>query len=168
MTAVTEDRGGEPGGGSDSGSGSGGRRRPVRGQPAPESHPPRPVWRVAIVLFLLVVGAVSVEELGDLTQTRSDHVDRQSRSEIVLEVHTRGYHQPTEDAARNLWAACSGTTTRQLVADPGFVPVSDDEVRFSVAPGLGEHAERRLVGCLQDTTIDRIKGSVESVRLVGP
>jgi hypothetical protein len=155
MTVVTEDRG---------------SRRPSRArpEPPPESRPPRTVWRVALVLFLLVVGAVTVEELGDLTQTRSDPVDPQSRSEIVLEVHTRRYHQPADDAARNLWAACSGTTTRRLVADPGFVPVGDDQVRFSVAPGLGEHAKRRLVGCLQDTTIDRIKGNVESVRLINP
>jgi hypothetical protein len=159
MTAVTEDPGGGEGGT---------RRRPLRGQAPPESRPPRTAWRVAIVLFLLIVGAVSVEELGDLTQTRSDHVDPQSRSEIVLQVDTRDYHQSTDDAARNLWAACAGTTTRRLVADPGFVPVSDDAVRFSVAPGLGEHARRRLVGCLQDTTIDRIKGSVESVRLIDP
>jgi hypothetical protein len=145
-------------------------RRPRRRQPEPVADPGlrRAVWRVALVLFLLVVGAVTVEELGDLTQTRSDPVDPRSRSEIVLEVDTNGYHQPTEDAARNLWAACSGTTTRQLVADPGFVPVSDDEVRFSVAPGLGRYAERRLVGCLQDATLDRIKGSVESVRLIDP
>jgi hypothetical protein len=166
MTAVTEDRGAGSGGVGDEG--GIGRRRPVRGQGAPEPRPPRTAWRVAIVLFLLVVGAVSVEELGDLTQTRPDHVDRQSRSEIVLEVHTNRYHQPEEDAARNLWAACSGTTGRRLVADPGFVPVGDHEVRFSVAPGLGEHAKRRLVGCLQDTTIDRIKGSVQSVRLINP
>jgi hypothetical protein len=162
MTAVTKDRGGP------SGDGDIGRRRPVRGPVAPEPRSPRTAWRVAIVLFLLVVGAVSVEELGDLTQTRPDHVDPQSRSEIVLEVDTNGYHQPADDAARNLWAACSGTTTRRLVADPGFVPVSDDAVRFSVAPGLGEHARQRLVGCLQDTTLDRIKGNVESVRLINP
>jgi hypothetical protein len=157
MTAVTEDRGG------------GGRgQRAARVPPAPEGKPRRPIRRVVIVLFLLVVGALSVDELGDLTQTRADHVDPQSRSEIVLEVDTRRYHQPTEDAARNLWAACSGTTSRRLVEDPGFVPVSDDEVRFSVAPGLGDYAERRLVGCLQDTTLDRVKGDVESVRLINP
>jgi hypothetical protein len=159
MTAVTEDRGGGE---------AVGRRRPVRGQVPPESRPPRTVWRVALVLFLLVVGAVTVGELGDLTQTRSDHVDPRSRSEIVLEVRTLRYHQPEEDAARNLWAACSGTTGRRLVADPGFVPVGDHEVRFSVAPGLGEYARRRLVGCLEDTTLDRVKGNVESVRLINP
>jgi hypothetical protein len=155
VTGVADDRGSR-------------RPRRPRPDPVPAPGPRRPVWRVALVLFLLVVGAVTVEELGDLTQTRSDHVDPQSRSEIVLEVHTLRYHQPEEDAARNLWAACSGTTGRRLVADPGFVPVGDHTVRFSVAPGLGEHARRRLVGCLQDTTIDRIKGSVESVRLINP
>jgi hypothetical protein len=133
-----------------------------------EGKPPRTAWRVALVLFLLLVGAVSVEELGDLTQTRSDHVAAGSRSEIVLEVHTRDYHQPDGDAARNLWAACSGTTNHRLVGDDAFVPAGDHAVRFSVAPGLGEHARRRLVGCLDDTTLDRIKGNVVSVRMVNP
>jgi hypothetical protein len=127
----------------------------------------RPGRRVGLVVLLLVVGAVSVGELGDLTQTRPDHVDPQSRSEIVLEVDTRNYHQPADDAARNLWAACSGTTGRRLV-EPGLVPVGDDEVRFSLAPGLGPHARQRLVGCLEDATIDRVRGDVESVELIGP
>jgi hypothetical protein len=157
MTAVTEDRGVR--------SRSRARRGAGGGR---QARPPHTAWRVVVVLFLLVAGAVSVEELGDLTQTRSDHVDPKSRSEIVLHVDTRRYHQPAEDAARNLWAACSGTTTRRLVEDPGFEPVGDGAVRFSVAPGLGEHARRRLVGCLEDTTLDRIKGNVESVRLVSP
>lgn len=135
---------------------------------ASEERTVRPARRVALVVVLLVVGAISVGELGDLTQTRPDHVDPESRSEIVLEVDTRNYHQPEGDAARNLWAACSGTTGRRLVADPGFVPVGDDEVRFSVEPGLGPHARQRLVGCLEDATIDRVRGDVESVELINP
>jgi hypothetical protein len=127
-----------------------------------------PVRRVGVVVLLVVVGAIFIAELGDLTQTRPDHVDPESRSEIVLEVDTRNYHQPEGDAARNLWAACSGTTGRRLVSDPGFVPVGDGAVRFAVEPGLGPHARQRLVGCLEDATIERVRGDVESVRLINP
>ncbi len=141
---------------------------PAGGWPAGPRPRPRPVRRVVLVLVLLVVGALSVDGLGDLTQTRSDPVDPDSRSEIVFSVDTRRYHQPEEDAARNLWAACSGTMNRHLV-EPSFVPTGDGRaVRVVVEPGLGDHARQRLVGCLEDASVDRIRGDVQSVRLVEP
>jgi hypothetical protein len=139
------------------------------GSERPERPEQRPAWRrVGLVVVLLALGALLVDNLGDLTQSRPDHVHPQSRSEIVLEVDTRGYQQPEADAVRNLWAACSGTTTRRLLDDPGFVPVGDDEFRFTVQPGLGPNTERKLVGCLEDATLDRVSAEVESVELIDP
>lgn len=128
-----------------------------------------PAWRrILLVVALLVAGAVSVDEIGDLTQSRPDHVEPGSRSEIVLSIDTRDYPQPPGDVAPNLWSACAGTTGHRLVEDPGFVPVGEGEVRFSVEPGLGPNAERKLIGCLEDVTLDRVKGDVRSVELVDP
>jgi hypothetical protein len=135
----------------------------------PEEPVPGPAWRrVAVVVVLIALGVLLVQDIGDLTQSRADHVEPGSRSEIVLAVDTRGYQQPDEDAARNLWAACAGTMTHRLVADSAFVPVGSGEVRFSVEPGLGPNARRKLVGCLEDTTLDRVKGNVQSVELINP
>jgi hypothetical protein len=122
-----------------------------------------------VLLAALGVGAyLAVTLLGDITQTRPDHVGPNSRSEIVLEVETNGYLQPASDGARNLWAACSGITSRQLVEDPGIVDIGEGRFRFSVEPGLGANTRRKLVGCLEDATIDRVQGSVVSVELIDP
>ena len=138
-----------------------------RGSGPPDGHPWR---RVALVAVLLIVGILGVDELGDLTQSRADSVPPGSRSEIVLEIDTRGYRQPVDDAAANLWGACAGIVRHRLDSAAGFEPVGDDgdEVRFWVEPGLGRNAERKLVGCLEDATLDRVVGDVESVRLIVP
>jgi hypothetical protein len=126
---------------------------------------------VALVAVLLVVGILGVDELGDLTQSRGDSVPPGSRSEVVLAIDTRDYRQPVDAAAANLWGACAGIVRHRLDAAAGFEPVAGgdgDEVRFSVEPGLGRNAERKLVGCLEDATLDRVVGDVVSVRLIAP
>lgn len=125
--------------------------------------------RFTVLAAVLGVGAyLAIGLLGDATQTRADSVGPDSRSEIVLDVSTKGYLQPASDGARNLWAACSGTTSRQLVEDPGIVEIGDSRFRFAVEPGLGDNTRRKLVGCLEDATIDRIQASVVSIELIDP
>lgn len=146
---------------------AGGSSRPPAAGP-PAGHPWR---RVALVAVLLVVGILGVDELGDLTQSRGDSVPPGSRSEVVLAIDTRDYRQPVDAAAANLWGACAGIVRHRLDAAAGFEPVAGgdgDEVRFSVEPGLGRNAERKLVGCLEDATLDRVVGDVVSVRLIAP
>ena len=41
-------------------------------------------------------------------------------------------------------------------------------MRFSVEPALGTHNRRKLVGCLGDSTIERLQGHVASVETVEP
>lgn len=41
--------------------------------------------------------------------------------------------------------------------------IADSTYRVTVQPGLGEHAQQRLTGCLQDATVDHLNGSVVSV-----
>jgi hypothetical protein len=154
-----------------SGPGTAGSRTSEGGEaPAPWQPPTghHPVRAVGIVVVLLVVGALSVDMLGDLTQSRSDQVPVGSRSEIVLDIDTRDYRQDRSDGARALWAACAGTTGSVLVDGPAFVPGDGDRVRLSVEPGLGRNNRRKLVGCLEDATIDRLQGTVVSVELIVP
>ncbi|MGH9113654.1 MAG: hypothetical protein ACRDZN_15360, partial [Acidimicrobiales bacterium] len=70
--------------------------------------------------------------------------------------------------ARNLVAACAGTSGHTLVDDPGAEPTGDGAVRFSVEPALGTHARRKLVGCLEDASIDRLVGHVASIETIEP
>jgi hypothetical protein len=126
------------------------------------SHPR--LRNVVLAGALVVVGVLATDALGDLTQSRPDHVAPDSRSAIVLHVSGREYLQDLDDGARNLWAACAGTTSRRLVDDAdAFTEVGTDAYRFVVQPALGRHTRRKLVGCLEDLTVDNLVGDVVSI-----
>lgn len=124
--------------------------------------------RVLLVLALVVGGAASVDQLGDLTQSRPDRVVPGSRSEVVVEVRAKDYRLGVDQGARNLVAACAGTSGHNVVDQQSLEVAGDGRVRFSVEPALGTHNRRKLVGCLEDATIDRLVGDVVSVQTVTP
>src|SRR5688572_9129160 len=117
---------------------------------------------VVIVVVLGLFGAFAVDQLGDLTQTRNDAYVRGSRSEIVLEVHTRQPSKTAAESASALWGACAGTVVHHL-QPPGVVDTGDGRFRIVVSPALGTHARQRLRGCLDDVTLDRVKAHVSSI-----
>ena len=120
--------------------------------------------RALVLLALFAVVAVGVDVLGDLTQSRPDRVVPGSRSEIVLQVSERNRPGPARiESAESLWFACRQVAPRRLV-DPGLVGVGGGRYRFVVEPALGEHEWRRLQGCLEDMTIDRVLAEVVSKR----
>ena len=118
-----------------------------------------------------VVGVIAVvagiDALADLTQDRPDHIVPGSRSEIVLEVSSRDRTGSNLLAAQGLWGSCQGNVWQRL-AEPGVVQVGDGRFRMTTEPALGEHAWRRLQGCLEDATLDRVKGHVVSKRDLPP
>jgi hypothetical protein len=124
------------------------------------------VKRLALLTALVLAGIAATDVLGDLTQSRPERVQRGTRSDIVLDVESNGYLQSLDDGARNLWAACAGTTSRRLVSDGAFTEVEPGRYLFAVEPALGQHTRRKLVGCLEDITVDNLLGNVVSVTLV--
>jgi len=120
-----------------------------------------------VVLAMVVVAAVGVDQLGDLTQTRSDPYVRGSRSEVTLEVKTRQPFKAPAESAVALWGACAGTVGHRLQA-PGVEQAGANTFRLTVKPALGPHARSRLRGCLHDTTIDRVVGRVTSIKMLAP
>jgi hypothetical protein len=56
----------------------------------------------------------------------------------------------------------------QRLADPGVVQVADGRFRLTIEPEVGEHSWRRLQGCLEDATLDRVKGHVVSKTDIPP
>ena len=73
---------------------------------------------------------------------------------------TRDVQRGEPAAAAALWAVCAGTVGGEVSA----VPTSDgDAWRVTIAPAIGEHGENRLVGCLEDVTIDRVIGDVVAI-----
>jgi hypothetical protein len=119
---------------------------------------------IAVAVAALVIG---VDVLADLTQDRPDRVLPGSRSEIVLDVQSRDRGGSALLSAQGLWGACQGTVRHRL-AEPGVIEVADGRFRLITEPALGEHSWRRLQGCLEDTTLDKVKAHVVSKRDVGP
>ncbi len=119
--------------------------------------------RAALVLLGMAALAVFVDVLGDLTQDRPDTVVPGARSEIVLEVRTQDYLGSPLSAAQGLWGACSGTVKQELV-DPGVVDLGGSRYLLVTTTAVGEHSWRRLQGCLEDATIDRITAEVVTKR----
>lgn len=119
--------------------------------------------RVALILVGMAALAVFIDILGDLTQDRPDKVVAGARSEIVVELRTKDYLGSPLSAAQGLWGACSGTVTQQLI-DPGVVDVGGGHYRLVTDRAVGEHSWRRLQGCLEDATIDRVTAEVVTKR----
>jgi hypothetical protein len=122
----------------------------------------------ALLGVLAVVALVAgIDVLADLTQDRPDHVVPGSRSEIVIDVSSRDRTGSALLSAQGLWGACQGNVWQRL-ADPGVVQVADGRFRLTIEPEVGEHSWRRLQGCLEDATLDRVKGHVVSKTDIPP
>ncbi len=117
--------------------------------------------RVLIGVVVVAAAVAAVDVLADFTQTRPDE-RRDTSMEIVFDVSTRNPKRAALPAAQGLWGACQGTAYRGTGA--GAVEVDGRRARVVVHPALGTHAQRRLRGCLEDVTVDRVKASVVAMR----
>lgn len=116
--------------------------------------------RTAIVLALGTIGALGVGALADATQSRPDaRAAADSTTEITFAVEARRYPSGA-DAGQALWTACQGTFSARTLA---LTETTDGHYRAVVAPSLGQLAQRRLIGCLEDATVDRLRGDAVAV-----
>ncbi len=120
--------------------------------------------RLVVVVVLAVAGlAAGLDVLADLTQDRPDRIPAGSRSEIVLDVRHRSTEPAEVRSAQGLWGACQGTVW-QRITDPGVVELGGGRFLVTTSPAVGAHAWRRLQGCLEDMTVDRVRAEVVSKR----
>jgi len=115
-----------------------------------------------VVLGVVVAGMAAALVIGlmQVTQNRHDTDRHDGTSTLVLSVSTKRGFDP-ELAAHSLWAACQTTVlSNRLVS----MAAAAEGFTLAVEPALGEHAERRLVGCLEDATVDLVSAHVVSVR----
>lgn len=118
---------------------------------------PRPA-PVAIGVVVAAGIALFIDALGDATQTRPDRLVPGSRTVIELQMSTRD-GSSAFDAARALWVACGGDAE-------DVTPVGDhqpDRYLAEAEPAMGPNAMRKVRGCLEDLTLDRILADVVSV-----
>jgi hypothetical protein len=117
----------------------------------------------AVVLVLAAVAYVAIDEIADLTQTRPESHPADASTRIVLDVATRRASTSELAAVGALVAACSLTTTSEVVEGPRRVDAGYEVI---LEPALGDHGRRRLTGCLEDAIIDRVLGEVIEVETV--
>jgi len=109
-----------------------------------------------VVVAALVGGLVAM--MG-ATKNRPDEVVAGSRTTVTFSISTRDYQRGEAAAAAALWAVCSATVDGTVSE---AVPV-DDDWQVTIEPAIGEHGQKRLVGCIDDVTLERVKGAVVSV-----
>jgi hypothetical protein len=116
------------------------------------------------VLAAAVMGTLGVVGLAELTQNRPDPVAAGTATVVAFDVSTRDYQRGEGAAAQALWAVCSATVGGEVtgVSTPAEGAV-DAGYTVSISPAIGENGRKRLVGCLEDATLDRVMGHVESI-----
>jgi hypothetical protein len=85
---------------------------------------------------------------------------------MVVEIHTRTSSTSSVETATRLWAACAGTVPAYIEA-PKIAALGSGKALIVTQPALGEHTQRRLSGCLSDSTLDEVVAKVVSVESFG-
>lgn len=122
--------------------------------------------RAAIAVALVVALALLIGELGDLTQSRPDPIRDDAATEILLSVDEDRFAPGQDAAAAALWGVCAAQTRSQVADGGALASIAAGRYRVVLEPAVGDHERRKLVGCLEDLTIDRVLGDVESFRMV--
>jgi hypothetical protein len=114
----------------------------------------------AAVFALALSVYLSIDVLADLTQNRPDAPTLHRSTRLVMTVNTSDsdFYSPVV-AARGLWNHCRGTIN-QSHRVPGRLIAGAELVTLVVEPAIGENAQKRLVGCLQDANIDHVSADV--------
>lgn len=124
---------------------------------------------VATAVVVLAGGVAAIDWLGDALQSRPDN--RRGDVATRVDVELRGASsaaRPTQ-AAATLWGTCSHVL-RGSVGSAAIHDIGGGSVRLVIPVEIGEHAEERLRGCLQDAVVDRVQATVvawESVPATG-
>lgn len=133
----------------------------VAPQPVPKMY--RRHFKTAFVA-LVIAGAVmaTIDQISDLTQNRP-HLDKieGDTAEVRMHITRKGWVRSETAAARSLWFACMQTVSPAFDTT-GFRNEGGGYVTMLISPALGESAERRLMGCLEDTTLDNTLARVIS------
>ena len=120
--------------------------------------------KVLAVLAVAVMGAIGIVGLAELTQNRPDPVEAGSATVLTFDVDTRDYQRGEGAAAQALWAVCSATVGCDVTGVPAPARGgAGDGYTVTISPAIGENGRKRLSGCLEDATLDRVMGHVRSI-----
>jgi hypothetical protein len=122
--------------------------------------------RAAIVIALILAISAAVDVLGDLTQSRPDERNERADTEVVVAIDENRFNGGSAAAAAALWAVCAPQTSSRLVDGSGPEHIGDGRYRIVLYPAVGAREQRKLIGCLEDFTVERVRGGVVSFRAV--
>jgi hypothetical protein len=144
----------------------------LMGRPSPgvqlKGAPSRQILKKTLVgLGLVFALYAAIDALADLTQNRPDALEVRGSTRLVMTVNASDsdFYSPLV-AARGLWNHCRGTINQSNPV-PGRLRAGDGLVTLVLEPAIGENTQKRLVGCLQDATIDHLSADVLFVRSAG-
>jgi hypothetical protein len=118
----------------------------------------RPLHALAAIVAVLAT-VFGVDALGDLTQNRPDPVDADTVATVVFDVDVQGFSGGEAAAAHSLWAVCQAT----VGGKKSEVTETDDGYAVTVRPAFGENGRKRLTGCIEDATVDKVSGHLVSL-----
>ena len=121
--------------------------------------------RLIAQLAFAVAGLVGLFALMEATQNRPDDPRPGSTSTVAFTLSTRDFPGGESTAANTLVAVCAATVDGSTISPPApSGDAADDAWRVTITPALGEHGRKRLEGCLEDVTLDRVIGHVTHIR----
>ena len=116
--------------------------------------------RVVTIVLTGALAAVVIGLIAGRLQNRADEPVPGSRSVVTFDVDAYDVQQPIEQAARALWYACNQTVPSHLESLSIGARGNGDA---TLSPAMGPHDRKRLMGCMHDATIDRVRGEVVSI-----
>lgn len=135
---------------------------------------PQPVRRALVLAGVAVLAAgtalgtaAGIDFVADRTQTRPDALAVGVETHIELQLYGEVVANDPERAFGHLWSLCTGPDVFRLRELPVPVVEHGPHGRFlvEIPAHVGEHAMARLRGCLNDTTLDKVRSRVMRVEL---
>jgi hypothetical protein len=118
------------------------------------------VKRILLTVVGAAIAVVAVMGLMAATQNRPDPRVAGTASDVTFDVRVGSRPGGEEAAAHGLWAVCAATLGS---VDVGPLGPDDGAWTAHVEPAVGEHALKRLSGCIEDLTIPRVRGDLHAV-----
>ncbi len=128
------------------------------------TRPPvrRPTSLVTILVLTLALSMGAVVLLRELTQTRPDEVAAAGSTSVVLDIDQRRQLRPLPTVAEDLFGSCRSRLPGDVELT-AITQVDDERVLIEFDRSLGRTGRVRIVGCLEDHTLDRVRADVLSI-----
>jgi hypothetical protein len=119
--------------------------------------------RVIVGALGLTVGVFGVIALREATFSTHQHVDPDSRVEIVLDAKTRHreFRQTEPEMVEALVLACRLEVSSDVVGP--IKAEGNGRYRIVLQPALDDTNRKQLRGCLEDWTLDSLRADVVSI-----